>query len=459
MTRYTIRWLLALCLLLPLRPASAAQNDSGELYRIRIMNQVGGPVEVSADRGGLWEQVGKVTRAAVAAAIASNVITAAPTSTVAGVTPEQVLIRLPASKGQPRSLRILATGETANNASIATDIPSRGALFRYFAPPIGSQVTLDRDGGAEPLPADYLPRLGDRLLIRVSEPAAGDPPTLTIENKVGGEVVLMATGGIPQVLARVKQPVRGIGRYAGTERCASGSVLSWSPTAVLVSTAGRVRKVDGDGQPVEERGGFVIQPAEPALQGGTHPASQLLLEALPEGQTRPVVSSFFVLPAPLSTGDPLDSRPTRVEVRIDNGEWEPLPDLRGPMDEADTVKALRQALGGGESIKLGITHIRFLFGALDEDRFERLVRLAITPESEKVQRGRATISARVMGEGITYVTFYLDGALAKVTNKQPFVWEWDTTRVANGEHLIEIRGLDQNGATVTSALSKVIVDN
>ena len=53
----------------------------------------------------------------------------------------------------------------------------------------------------------------------------------------------------------------------------------------------------------------------------------------------------------------------------------------------------------------------------------------------------------------------LDGTLTKVTNQSPFAWEWDTTRAANGPHLIEIRGADDRGSIVNTVLTRVLVDN
>ena len=220
---------------------------------------------------------------------------------------------------------------------------------------------------------------------------------MTVENKANGEVVLTTPGGVPRLLARVKQPLKGIGRYAGTERAGNGCVLSWSPTTVLVSTAGTLRRASGD-QPEEDRGGFVLQPAEPALRGTTHPASQLLLEAVGEGPGRPVVSTFFGLPGLLSTSEVHGSEPHPGRGEDQIGSWEPFPDLRGTVEEGALPRALQQALGG-RAVKQGITHLRFVFGSAPAS-LERRIRLATTPLTEGVQRGNVKITANVMGEGV-----------------------------------------------------------
>jgi hypothetical protein len=442
-------------------PAAAQElSNPRELYRVRITNSPNGAIELSSDRGQAWEPLGKVTRAAVAAAAASPIVSIAPAGSVAGVGSDSLLFRLPPAGGQNRTLRLLASGEPANTAAIVTDIPERGSLFRCLAPTVGSRLLLDRD--PQPpvaLPAGYTPRLGDRLLIVVSGEFGVDPPSVTIENKVGGEVVLAATGGIPKVLAKVKQPLTGIGRYAGTERAGTGNIVGWTPTAVTVSTAGRLRQPAENGQAAEERGGFVIQPAEPRLQGATHSASQLILEAVPEGNTKPPVARFFGLAASLSNGDPVDTGATRVEVKIDEGAWEPVPDLRGAVNADNMAAALKQALGADREVKEGITDIRLTFGTLTSTGLKRRILLAVTPAAPDLQRNIAKISADVMGEGISLVVFYLNGRQAKVTNIPPYEWIWDTRNSANGEHLIEIRGLDSNSVTVTTVVTKVIVDN
>lgn len=438
-----------------------AQDEEAppEMYRIRLVNEAGGPIEISGDKGTTWEPLGKVTSPASATSIASNVVGIVPQSSVAAVLPTSLLIRLPAAKTVLRSLRIAAKGEPDSTAAIATDIPPRGSLFRCAAPPIGSSVLVERPEGTVPLPTPYTPRAGDRLLIVVTMPPPGEAATVTIENKVDGEVVLTRPMALPRLLGRVKQPLKGIGRYAGTERAGSGRVQSWSPTAVVVSTAGTKLKLDAMGEPEEERGGFVIQPSEPALQGTTHPASQLLIQAVPEENGRPPISPFFGLPLFLSTSDALELMQTRVEVRIDEGAWEPVPDLRGTILEADFNPTLQKALGAGRTCKTGITHIRLICASMTAASVKRRLLMATTPLEESPQRGKVTITANVVGDGIREVDFLLNGQLVRATNIPPYLWEWDTRALANGEHLLEVQGLDERRSVITSARRRVIVDN
>lgn len=416
-------------------------------------------MELSGDGGLLWEPLGKVTRPATTVSASSEVITIAPPGAVAAATPDHLIVRVPPGKSGNRTFRILCKEEQPSAAAISTDLPPRSPLFRSIAPPVGSAVRLERADGLEPMPAGYVPKPGDRLVILVAAAPQKQTSTITIENKVGGSVVWTTPTGVPKVLARVRQPLKGIGRYAGTERAGAGAVLSWSPTAVLVSTAGVKRRPGPPNEVPEERGGFVIQPAEPALRGTTHPASQLLIEAVAEGDGKPVVSPFFGIPAPLTTGDPLDKNPTHVEVRIDGEDWEPCPDLRGTIDEGELVEAVQAAVGKERTVKEGITHIRFVYGGSVDAALQRRLRLAVTPVAGPVQRGKVVISANVMGEGVSFVQFYLNGQLVQLTNQPPFNWSWDTTTVPNGEHILEIRGLDSKLVIVTSVVTKVVVDN
>lgn len=432
--------------------------ESPELYRIRLENRDGGAIEVSSDGGRLWDALGRVSRPATALGSATNLISVVRPSSVAAITPEQIAIRVPATKDQFRVLRIAAREQPEAAASIGTDVLAAGPLFRCLAPPAGSAVLLERNEKSEPLPANYLPQTGDRLTIIVRR-GATFPAEVVVENRVDGQVTLTTGANKGRAIGKVKQPLRGIGRYAGTERAGAGTLVSWSPTVVVVSTASLIRRLDEKDQLIEERGGFIIQPAEPQLQGTTSPASQLLIEALPAEQGKPVISNFFGLPIPLTSGDPLDSVATRVEMRIDEGEWEPFPDLRGPIAPEKFAAALQEAVGQNRTVKNGITHLRILFDNPTPATLQRRLKLATTAGTDTPQRGTVKITANVMGDGIAIVSFFLDGTLAMATNRAPYTWEWNTLKTPNGPHLVEIRGTDDKGAVVTSVTRRVFVDN
>jgi hypothetical protein len=442
-----------------LPPARAQDPPLVETHRIRLTNQAGGAVEVSLDSGRNWETVGKITRPAAVSAVGGRTLEATPPSTVAGSAPENITLRVPTTLPAPRWVRLAAEGEAPNNAAFQTDIPRGESLFRSLAPTPGSRVFLLRDPRQDPLPTNYLPKRGDQLLV-ICERSPDAPTSVVIENKVGGQVLMVTPLGEEKIVGRVKQPLRGIGRYAGTERAGQGALVAYQGMAIMVATAGRLRRLEADDRPAEERGGFVIQPAESELKGATHPDSQILVEAAAAaGQAKPSVSSLFGLPIPLSSGVPLDTAATRVEARIDGSDWQPLPDLRGGIDAPEFRERLGKALGGKE-IKEGITHLRLTPGIPTLTAYQYFVRLATAPRAaDGVQRGRVTITANAVGAGIVFVSFLLDGKVARVTNQPPYTWDWDTSRVANGPHLIEIRGADERGSVVNTVLTKVYVDN
>src|SRR5439155_20115938 len=76
-----------------------------------------------------------------------------------------------------------------------------------------------------------------------------------------------------------------------------------------------------------------------------------------------------------------------------------------------------------------------------------------------VYKGRVTIRADVSGRGIQLVKFLLDGHLRAIINVPPYSWEWDTRTSPNGEHVIEIEGLDLTGKLINRTTSHVVVEN
>ena len=434
-----------------------AQNTGAELFRLRIVNRTTGAIQVSSDRGRLWETIGEVRRPASTVAIGPAVAAIVPAGTVAGVSSTTVLLRLPSKSATVKTLRLLAAGQQASNATILTDLPPGSALFRFLAPTARSPILLERDGKVGPLPTNYAPRLDDGIIISVREPPQ-DAYAVTIENRKGGNVILEGEAGDRQVIGKVRQPLRGIGRYADCRQSGRGAVVAHRPSTITVSTVSRLRFFDENDQPVESRGGFVIQPSEPALRGTTHPASQILIEGVGDEDERGPISDLFGLPTPVSGLLPVDRAATKVEVKIDGGDWEPMPNLRGTINEDQLLAALAKALD--RPVQRGITHLRLVPGRPDLKLTRHAVRLATTPPSVAgPQRGNVNITADVKGEGITLVIFYLNGRQVLITNQKPYTWRFPTTKFPNGEHLIEIRGQDENGAVVNTVFTRLLVDN
>jgi hypothetical protein len=76
--------------------------------------------------------------------------------------------------------------------------------------------------------------------------------------------------------------------------------------------------------------------------------------------------------------------------------------------------------------------------------------------------GTLTINAKLPPdepEPITAVSFYVDGDNVSAQNTFPAVYGWDTTRVPNGEHVVEIRGLSKFNTIITKVRTLVVVNN
>lgn len=62
-------------------------------------------------------------------------------------------------------------------------------------------------------------------------------------------------------------------------------------------------------------------------------------------------------------------------------------------------------------------------------------------------------------QGVSMVMFFVDNKLVGMTNQHPFQYSWDTTRVANGPHVVRIRGCDADGMLVSEKSVNVVVRN
>jgi hypothetical protein len=74
--------------------------------------------------------------------------------------------------------------------------------------------------------------------------------------------------------------------------------------------------------------------------------------------------------------------------------------------------------------------------------------------------GFLTLNATpAQGDSPGAITFLLDGAVVGILNRAPYSLRLDTRTWTHGEHLIEVRGLNQSGASYTQKKILVVVDN
>jgi hypothetical protein len=57
------------------------------------------------------------------------------------------------------------------------------------------------------------------------------------------------------------------------------------------------------------------------------------------------------------------------------------------------------------------------------------------------------------------VTYYIDGSFAGIVNSAPYVFEWNSRSVKNGEHVIEARAQDSSGNLLQVSDTLVYVRN
>lgn len=260
--------LLALGFLASFALADSSALDQGnnpkfeELYRIKVWNQAGGTIEVSADKGKSWETVGrvvyptqKIDPASYAASrwvddgqVAATAVNAIHIRTTSEADGGGVIFSLlPKEFLKPPKIY---KSYLSPDASIYTDIPAGASIFGGgFAPFVGNPVLLSR-GNYRIVPvAGYTPALGDKLYIIVERPIEY-PKQIVFENRFGGGGTITYYNGEEEPIAQVLRPVTGVGRFDGTRFAAVGRIRANHAGVIDVSTS-----------PLGVIGGFQIVPA------------------------------------------------------------------------------------------------------------------------------------------------------------------------------------------------------
>ena len=332
-------------------PEVMAENAArgAEIFRIRVDNRAGGAIEVRRDAGAEWFVVGHVTTPATAVNPAgytaskwaqdSSMAASAVNALHVKVTNEPETGRGVIFSLVPAGTVIGAAG--SGSTSIATDIPGGEGIFGGgFAPYVNSPFSLE---GApdRPLPANYVPAEGDRLIIRVLQPPRRIA-WIDFDNSFGGMITVHFIGGEEDTIGVVLRPVVGVGRFEGTLDAAPGRIRANHPGVIDVSTS-----------PLGMVGGFQIVPSGHAdspevtyIRTGTQ-----WMVVGPLNATEPTWEGIAPLfsgylrpsygPDDLQAEDWMRRLLTRaqVQVRYHGGDWELMPriaiDPNAPED-ADT---------------------------------------------------------------------------------------------------------------------------
>ena len=229
----------------------------------------------------------------------------------------------------PRTTLAPAAGKAA---FVTLDVPAGTGFFGGWAPPVGTRVSVKRaDGTLLPLEVHGLPSPGEELIFFVEE--LPRPYIIDIENRPGGRILGWYADG-PKILARVIRPVKGVGRFGGTEFQALGRIRANHSGVIDVSTT-----------PRGTVGGFQIMPllhAGSKEMGSAWSLTQWMIAGSESGEPlpgRPPLFSGNLLPG--SQGDDTlwdmwstEGRKPLVLCRLDGGKWEKLPEAGGRQDGA-----------------------------------------------------------------------------------------------------------------------------
>lgn len=305
-----------------------------ELFRLRIINRYSGNIEVSIDRGKSWITLGKVERPALSynpdafrasGYTANGTVCATAVNAIhikvgdSGVDP----INTPEKSG--RTISIIPRGtdlSTEPNSKILTNIEGGTLIFKEWSPFVGNKVFLEREEGLIQIPDNYIPNIGDRLVIIVTAPLSM-PREILFENREGGNVYLCYSDTEREPVAKVLRPVRGTGRFGGTLFAYPSTVRANHPGVIDISTT-TVFGGEYLEAPLEEAGGFQIIPNRhantPELKGTWTATQWMILEPIDEN---PLEGAFPLFKGIIRPGYTVEGRFGESKV------WMKLPVLKG----------------------------------------------------------------------------------------------------------------------------------
>lgn len=216
-----------------------------ERFRLQVVNEQGGAISVSTDGGETWQQIGKVVRHCEK--VEPKGFTASKWIQPVRITATAVNAVHVTANYDPNTDRasvfsfipkgIIDTGASyySPSAQVVTDIPAGGGMFGGgWAPLVGNDFWLERDGLlCQPEPG-YVPARGDKMLIIVSGFEI-EPTQAVFENRERGAIYLQFPDGSRKVIGKVVRPVHGVGRFLGTQFAAPGRIRANHPGVIDVA--------------------------------------------------------------------------------------------------------------------------------------------------------------------------------------------------------------------------------
>ena len=223
----------------------------------------------------------------------------------------------------------------------ALDMPAGTGIFGGFAPFVGSKVFI-KDGEGVERKLDGVPKRGEVLIIRSDlpkKPEFQEFYMVDIENRVGGRVIMHGRGGI-KVIARVIRPVRGVGRFGGTQFQDIGRIRASHAGVIDIATSRR-----------GEVGGIQIMPlihalTSPEMINAWRLTQWMIIAPLPHHKmlagSEPLFKHSFIPGAQLSDKSKIKKSKLKLNAygrplilcREGGGAWSKLPDVSGRVDDA-----------------------------------------------------------------------------------------------------------------------------
>lgn len=447
--------------------ASDLDFPADEIYRVRILNQIGGLVQVSLDAGHSYSTVGRVKIAANARITGFGASSYTPHGAVAATAVHGIRIKtgqaaMGVGKAQMPLMFSISPyefsstprgygGHIPRSSAIQLDIHTGESIFRDFSPYVGNSVFVERGHSLQPLPEDYIPQAGETFVIVVNRPARM-PREIDFDNRTGGDVTAVYPDETCEQIAKVDSPVLGVGRYDATTFTGVGAVNTNHGGVLTISTAPVCPWGTKEGGAVETRGGFMVQPYYHAHDQGVNQPQVMIIG--PKDPSKPVLEGtppVFYGYINLAWGRP--GKSCRAQIRIDDGEWEDVPSMVGRIDNAFTPEYLTSYFdkaGRPRKVEKGVTSVRLLFPSFDpKSASDELARAAAdyglrSIKSAQPVRGIVDIRPERQATG-SLTTFYVDGRAAYTTSDSSAAYGWDTTKLANGFHEIMVESASDSG--------------
>ncbi|MHB1456978.1 MAG: hypothetical protein ACYC0V_08700 [Armatimonadota bacterium] len=442
------------------------------MFRIRILNRAGGHIEVSADKGINYHRVGMVTKAAITTAQGFLAAKYTDNGTIAATAVHGLRIKTggttSGTRYENRIISILPSefhvepakfgGHAARSSGIMTNISAGTSIFRNLAPFTGNQVCLEKSGLLTKLPHDYTPQVNDRFVIIVTLPDKL-PNEIVFENRKDG-IVEAHYGNRKEIIAVVKQPVTGVGRFDATGYTGIGAINTNHPGVITISTAPLNGGEFGSSKQ-ETRGGFQIVPFKHALTLGI--SAQLMVVApVEKGKelegTPPLFNSCIGL-----ASDSINAQTSYyADMKTETSDWEPFPALVGKKDNALS----KNSVGAVKHMAYLRIHFpsykhEWILSQIQKSTTDYMnnSRIAANKQKSIIQSNLVSLSMDGTYRNNTeYVNLYLDGVFRGVSNQAPYGFIFNASDFSPGEHYMEMNAIDANGRVILSKNSTFYIN-